>query len=111
MPIHAEFRRERANNPAADRGYGILNGQAGLEHFWKKLVFARDDISLLLFFTDGMVTLEETKDEGAMAEMLFGVWSAGGWCGLLNRIHELPKELVKSSHVSQSEATGIAIAF
>lgn len=110
LPISARARRERANR-GGDNGYAVLNGQPQGEELWARVTLPRDELSLLLLFTDGLVTLEETNDPAAMAGLILGRYREGGWVSVFKRIRDWEDELKGMRHIDHAEATGVALEF
>src|SRR3989344_2928186 len=110
LPLTASFRRARANSGGTE-GYVILNGQPEGERHWTRMTLAQNELSLLLMFTDGLVTLEETNDPEGMAELVLGRYREGGWASAFKRIRDQEEQGKSMRHIDHAEATAVALEF
>ena len=103
--------KRRANINTVQGGFASLNGQPEAENFWQVFSLAREEIRVLILFSDGFVPFRWTQDEMLLAERVLGLYQKGGMQLVLDEsraIAELEKDL---SHEDQPEATAIAIEF
>jgi serine/threonine protein phosphatase PrpC len=108
-PILAEKRKANYNKPAG--GFSILNGQPEFDQFWQKFTFRPDELSLLILFSDGLVSFEWTEDPVHLAKKVIGRYCLGGFEAVLAASREIAKQNAAISHESEPEATAVAIEF
>lgn len=106
-PILATMRRQRVNRPG---GYGLLNGQREAQEMWQRLVLRRQDIALLLLFTDGLVYPEESGDED-LGQRILVLYRGGGLDAILAETRRREERERDTSHIDHAEASGVAIRF
>jgi len=104
-PFLAAIRRQRVNQPG---GYGLLNGQHEAEETWQRFVLQRQDIALLLIFTDGLIYPEEAGSED-LDQRILGLYRDGGLGAILAETRRKEKGKKDTSHIDYAEASGIAI--
>ncbi len=73
----------RANINTPQGGFALLNGQSQSKDFWQKFELKREEIKLLLLFSDGFVPFEGTENEKTMGEELIHSYY---WHGRLDSI-------------------------
>jgi len=108
LPVASSMRIERLNKKG-DMGYVALNGQKGIDKLWNRYTISKNEVSLLLLFTDGLVKLKETKNERKMGKDIIDLYSKGGWSAVLNKIRKLEHQQGIIRHIDHAEATGLAI--
>lgn len=91
-----QWRRELTNVT-----YATLNGQPGVERLWCTETLRREQVRLLLLFTDGLVDPEDMADEMLMGRRVVDFYKQGGW----------PAVLHARRAPALGEATGVAIEF
>lgn len=108
-PILTNLRRAHANNPNDPAGYCVFNGQPEMNQMlWRKTIAP---VSILILSTDGLFAFGETGDENKMAQNAIKVFREEGLRAMLARTRKIEKEGEARSHISQAEATVVAITF
>lgn len=111
QPILAS-RRRLSTNTNQGKGFALLNGQPEVEKFWQKFVLRREDMSLLILFSDGLVPFEWTQNEKYLAKNIIDLYHWGGGLRAILTFARADAERKKlSSHEDYAEATAIAIEF
>lgn len=108
IPILSKLRLQRVNK---EGGYALLNGQLEVKKYWQEVNLLRDQIRLLLLFSDGLVPFEETENAQALGEMVVPLYLSGGLRGILRITREIEEKAKATSHIDHAEATAIAIEF
>lgn len=101
--IEPDFRRGRhlyTNKPRGEGGYSTLNGQPEASQIWDHRELPRDQVKLLLLFTDGLVRDEHIWDSPARARHLIETYQQGGWRAVVDN---------KDRHIN--EGSGVAVEF
>lgn len=109
-PILARSRLRDANRKT-DKGFCVLNGQAAMKKFWQKIVVKRDQVKLMLLFTDGLIYYLESKNENLLAKKILDAYKAGGFEKILKRTRNLEDKVKFISHIDHAEATALALTF
>lgn len=109
LPILAEKRRASINT--IQGGFAVMNGQPEVERFWQKFVLPREEVRLLILFSDGFVPFKWTRDEILLAEKVLNLYQRGGIQLILDESRAIAELEKDSSHEDQPEATVIAIEF
>ena len=109
MPVLAAGRLERVNQKVS--GYALLNGQPTLSECWQKIILLRDEIKLLLLFTDGLIPFKESGNTEAFGKVIVNLFIHGGLEVLLDWTRSVEEVEKSISHIDHAEATGIAIEF
>jgi serine/threonine protein phosphatase PrpC len=105
------IKKRRANINTLQGRFALLNGQPEFEQFWQNFTFRRDELRLLILFSDGFVPFEWTKDENTMAKMVVDLYHTGGLYQVLTVTREIAQQNKSSSHEDFAEATAVAIEF
>ncbi len=108
-PILIEKRRADINTEQG--GFALLNGQPEFERFWQKFTLPREEMALLVLFSDGLVPFEWTKNELALAGEIIRLYKKGGLQSVLEATRKIAEQKRSSSHEDYAEATAIAIEF
>lgn len=108
-PILADKRR--SNNNTTQGGFAVLNGQPEVENFWQKFILQREEVALLILFSDGFVPFEWTRDEKSLAEKVVNLYQTGGLYSVLQETRDIAEQKKASSHEDYPEATAIALEF
>lgn len=108
LPILSSMKR-RMSGGANPNGCIALNGQKAIAKLWNRYILVKDDVNLLLLFTDGLVKLEETKNTQEMGERIVRTYSKAGWGGVLARIRRWESAKKSMSYIDHAEATGVAV--
>ena len=97
--------RARRENINREGGYAILNGQPELYPCirWYKLP-SPDELSLILLFTDGLVTVEDTARPD-FGEWFLSLYERGGFDAILASTRKEEDRVKKRSHEHHAEAT------
>lgn len=103
--------KRRANINTAQGGFALINGQPEVENFWQKFVLRREEIVLLILFSDGFVPFEWTRDEKSLAEKVVHLYQTGGLYSVLEETRGVAEQKKSSSHEDYAEATAVAIEF
>ena len=77
---------------------------------WQRLVLRRQDIALLLLFTDGLVYPEESGDED-LGQRILVLYRGGGLDAILAETRRREERERDTSHIDHAEASGVAIRF
>lgn len=104
-PIIAAMRRQRVNRSG---GYGFLNGQFETEEMWQRFILKRQNTTLLLLFTDGLVHPEETENED-LGQKILMPYQDGGLRAILAKTRKREERERSISHIDHAEASGVAI--
>ena len=104
-------RREDINNPNSPSGFGLLNGQPEAKGCWFQTSVPREEINLLILFTDGLIDYASFKNDGELKEYIIRTYRQNGLRGILSKKRRWEKLHAKSNYVDQTEATAIAIEF
>lgn len=108
-PVLVNKRRANTNN--AQGNFALINGQSEVEKFWQKFILRREDVALLILFSDGFVPFEWTRDEKYLAEKVVSLYQVGGLYAILKETRVVAEQKKYSSHEDCAEATAIAIEF
>jgi len=106
FPFLAKIKSENTNKVCAN-----LNGQPEVEQCWQKIEIPLSDLSLLIYFTDGLVPFSAMEDENRLAETVLTFFRVGGLRNLLAWTRLVEKKEATYSHEDHAEATGSAIKF
>ena len=110
-----EFRpllvQDRRKNINASKGFAIINGQPWFESFLQKFIIPREEMELLIIFSDGFVPFEWTRDPTVMSKRIIDLYQKGGLNLILENARQIAKKKKDSSHEDYPEATAIAIEF
>lgn len=111
-----EARNQDANNPASPRRYTLLNGQLlqkSEEPIWFSTQLPRDQVQLLLLFSDGLIpwqVMGGMSDE-QIARKVLTDYERGGLKYLLEVARGIEKCLAAVNYTDAAEATAIALQF
>jgi len=108
-PILIKERRKYFNTDKG--GFALLNGQPEFEKFLQKFELRRDDVKLLILFTDGFVPSEYTRSVSSMAKFVADFYQKGGLQRVLRETRKIAKQNRSLTHIDYPEATAIAIEF
>jgi hypothetical protein len=105
--VHAEqvFRQCRldlTNKPCSRGGYATLNGQPEVAQCWYRTILTREDIALLLLFTDGLAPPEYLFNSAALGQHMIAAYTQGGWSTVI---------VAKGGPDNINEGTGLALEF
>lgn len=106
IPIVSEARLRHVNKRG---GYALLNGQAEVRKIWQHYFLLRDEIEMLLLFTDGLVPFKDTEEPESLGKMVVNFYRKGGLREILKRARRIEAKEATTSHIDQAEATAIAI--
>jgi len=105
------IKKRQANVNTKQGGFALFNGQLCFERFCQKFILPKEEITLLILFSDGLVPFEKTKTESGLADYVVNLYREGGLQGVLKEGRKIAKEKRSSSHEDYPEATAIAIEF
>ena len=108
-PILIGKRRTSINTTQG--GFALINGQEEVENFWQKVILQREEVMLLILFSDGFVPFEWTRDEESLAKKVVHLYQGGGMYAVLEETRQIAKRKKFSSHEDYAEATAVAIEF
>ncbi len=100
--------KRRANTNTT---FALLNGQVEIERFWQKFSLLREEVRLLVLFSDGLVPFEWTKDEVVLGKKVIELYRKGGLNSILAATRVIAEQEKSSSHEDFPEATGVVIEF
>lgn len=95
----------------AGKEVALLNGQARFLDCLHLSALSVQDIKLLVLFTDGFVSFEDTENGGELAQKVIGLYRQGELQAVLNNTRKEAEKKKSSSHEDFPEATAIAIEF
>lgn len=104
LPFYARKRRK-----ALEQGCSVISGLLNAKQHWRRFMFPNEKLSLLILFTDGLVTLEETRKPRALAKRILSSYDQGGLGNVLKETRAALKEV--KTYEKRPEATAIAIQF
>ncbi|MDP2966814.1 MAG: protein phosphatase 2C domain-containing protein [bacterium] len=107
-PILTIMRRRDVNKEC---GYGLLNGQPESKDLWQRFILRREEISLLLLFTDGLVYYPGSGNEQALAEKVLKLFRKGRLRAILENTRQREERKKQKSHIDHAEASSMAIEF
>ena len=110
-PFLAHYRRQQMNNKNHPHGYGVLNGQPNAKEMWAEFILFREEIKLLLLFTDGLIYYSDSEKEQFFAEKVYELYKKGGLGTILKETRIAEEKEKTTSHIDHAEATAIAIEF
>lgn len=108
--IHCTAVRDHTNR-SAQGGFGVINGQPGVVPMICEMRFPRSGLRDLILCSDGLVPFEMTQNSRALAELVFRLYDQGGLKGVLQHTRAEEEKKADQSHISQAEATAVAIKF
>ncbi|MFA4998689.1 MAG: hypothetical protein WC514_01590 [Candidatus Paceibacterota bacterium] len=108
-PILSAKRRANVNTEMG--GFSLLNGQPESEKFWQEFILVREEVSLLILFSDGFVPFEWTENERSLAEKVIGFYLTGGLHKVVGATRFIAEGKKASSHEDYEEATAVSIKF
>ena len=112
-PTLKEARRQDVNNPTSPRAYGRLDGNPRLMKLMTFYKFPRQDLRILILFSDGMLPWSRMKnmtDEQVGNEM-HKIYKKSGLRGILAKARHEERKLRAKRYLSYAEATAIALNF
>lgn len=109
LPIAIALRKNTVNRKTGRR-YVLINGQKVSEALWYRRTIPRDQVKLILLFTDGMTDFRETKNAQKMAKTMVSTYQKSGLQGMLKRSRKLESK-DKNRYLAHAEATAISIEF
>jgi hypothetical protein len=107
-PFEVEKRRACTNT---ERGFAVLNGQPWSRNFWQKVALKKSEIALLVFFSDGFIPFEWTKNSITMARKIICYYKEDGLQEVLKVTRKIADKERFLTHEDFPEATAIAIEF
>lgn len=108
VPHFAARQKELANNPLVG-GLALLNGQDTVFTSARRWTFHREEIRLLLLFTDGVIPFPDTENAERLGKMVINRFREGGLLGILHHARKYESNNKKDSHVDHAEASAIGI--
>lgn len=110
LPIRAQMIR-KFQNRHIEGGFAALTGQAEGEELFQKVDLMRDELRLIILYTDGCVSHEDTEDPVALAQKLIGLYEKGGLVAVYKEAMEAAAKKRNVSHVDSPEASAIVASF
>jgi hypothetical protein len=90
------------NKPRSQGGYATLNGQPEACDHWERMILPRDEVALLLLFTDGLVMPEHLYHVDQSAKHMIESYREGGWPTILEK---------RGGQAATNEGVGTALVF
>lgn len=109
----SEARRQDVNNPDSPRCYPLLNGSLAVIDLLYFHVFRKEEVKIILLFSDGMVPWNAMKgmSDEEVAARVYADYKEGGLTHLLRIARGIEKKVEAVNYTDSAEATAIAIEF